>query len=438
MATQYGDFPGVRVTTAGGAISAIEIGSEEKLVLFGRGDPNGGSASVNEPTQIGARREADTQFGDGTELAEAMRDALANGANISYLYGVMPETTDNTESFTTVSTGTLSNTPIVEDTSAMTVTDTTESATATVEFKYESPPNAPSSSNTVFVNPHTGEWTADESSDYDFEYDYLDWSSAFSAASNVVEEDETGVYVALSEAESVASTMNTEITSIRDDYKLVSGLAGAQPNQTGSDDGAELDTANYTDSLDSDRLFVLGPTRLDGSVNTILGAAGGLFAGNPINDPIYNEVLSGTGDLEQQITKSEADELRAEDVIPVRQSGSIRVADNLSTSTETDWERDFWRRRIVDRAILIGKQVGDRTVGRINDSETRNAAERLIQTELEAMVNDRLIEPNTSDEQKYYVDVYESTTDPDQVNIDIGITPQGVVKRIDENITIDT
>ena len=35
MVTTFGSFPGVRVETSGGGITAVTIGEEEKLVLFG-------------------------------------------------------------------------------------------------------------------------------------------------------------------------------------------------------------------------------------------------------------------------------------------------------------------------------------------------------------------------------------------------------------------
>ena len=34
MVSEFGNFPGVRITTAGGGITAVTIGEEEKLVLF--------------------------------------------------------------------------------------------------------------------------------------------------------------------------------------------------------------------------------------------------------------------------------------------------------------------------------------------------------------------------------------------------------------------
>lgn len=440
MAT-YGSFPGVKVTTQGGGISSVSVGAEEKLVLFGEGDPSTGSANVNTPRQIGSRSEADTLFGDGSELATAMKDALANGANIDYLYGVMLNISSVTgETFSGTSSGTLANAPIVEDLSTITVQDTVDSVSATVEFRYDSPPTAPSSTNTVYINPLTGEWAADSSSDYSFDYEYQDWSNGFDAADNVVKEGETAIYAALSDAESVASTLSGKVTTLRGNYQMVNGVSGAQPNANSSETPPDpsYDTATYTDAIDNDAYFLVAPARAQDTDFTIIGGVGGLMAGHAIDNPIYNDALSGFLDLEEKLTGSEADDLRNEQVIPVRQSGSIRVKANTSTSTSTDWERDFWRRRIVDRVMLIAKQVGDATVGRINDERTRNTAETQLFSEIAELVNDRLLKPNTQNEQNWFVDVYEDSTNPDQVNIDVGITPYGIAKRIDESITVNT
>jgi hypothetical protein len=437
--TTYGDFPGVRVTTTGGGITAIDVGAEEKLVIFGNGDVSSGSASVNEPTQINSNRDADAKFGTDTELAQAMRDARGNGANIDLLYGVMYEEVEVTgESFGGSQTDTLANSPIVEDVSTITVTDTVASEDMSVEFRYEDSLATPSAGNTVFINPNTGDFAADSSSDYEFDYAHPDWQSALDAADNVLQEAETGIYVTLSEAESVASSLSSKVTALRSEFKLINGIAGAQPNTNSDNNGPAYDANSYTDNVDSDTQFLAAPVRVEDSSDTVLPGIAGLFAGNAIDNPIYNDALTGYTGLEQSITKSDEDGLADEQVIPVREAGSIRLKRSLSTSTEEDWERDFFRRRIVDRTILIAQQVGERTVGRVNNEDTREVAEDVIRSELQDLANDGVIQGNTSDEQNFTVEVSENSTDPDQIDIDIGITPFGVVKRIDAGVTIDT
>ena len=481
MVTTFGSFPGVRVETAGGGITAVTIGEEEKLVLFGGAnygnegaftttgatDPIDGEAVAEEPVQINARREADTFFGEGSQLADAMRGALSNGANINFLFAVAPKRVNVVEEIQTSQSGDLDNAPIYEENVSdegqienIVVNDSGDEATYDVVFRYDGAPASPDAADTVAINPLTGEYAADDAptGDFEFSYKYLNWGSAFDAQAveQTINENETGIFSALSDSDAVSDSLQGTVATMRGNYQLVNALTGSEPNdqEIVTVDGEDLaedfsnyqradakyDTGDYENanqSIDEDYYFKFAPVRNRNEKTTVVGEIGGLFAGNAISDPIYNEPLSGITSLEQQFTRTDANNIRDNNVIPIRQNGSIRVKDNLSTSTETDWERDFWRRRIADRVILIAKQIGESIIGRINDDETRESAERLISAELRQLVNDRLLRANTEDQNYWFVDVYEDATDPDQVNIDIGFTPLGIVKRVDVSITIN-
>jgi hypothetical protein len=237
---------------------------------------------------------------------------------------------------------------------------------------------------------------------------------------------------------SLATDLSGRVNTLRGEYKMATGLQPAEPNASDSDDNdARYDTGSYTDSIDNDAMFLHAPARKVDSNYLITGAVGGLMAGNSLNNSIYNENIT-VDNIDQRLSDSEAGDLRDAEVIPVKQppsGGAITVADNRSTSTETDWQRDYWRRRIVDQVILIAKAVGDSVIGRINDERTRNTVESQISVELRGLVSDRLLEPNTDEETNWFVDVYE--IDSDTVGIDIGITPLGIVKRVDTTITIN-
>lgn len=488
MAT-YGSFPGVRVETESGGISSVAIGEEEKLVIFGEanytvngtndgliveGDDAtlGVEASVSE--QINAPRVADLKFGSDTELADAMKEALANGANIDFLYGVaVPRAVVEAESQGSTS-GTLDNVALVENTGAPVdlaggsvndfgidaVEDPANTAVdLTVELRYNGAPNTPAAdSEEVYINPLTGEYAADPNTvtPIEFDYTYNDYSTAFGASDplNVVNEDETGIFLALSESDSVAGDLNTQVSTLRNDYVLVNALHFAEPNaneildanNTTDDNGgadARYDTSTYAsanNSISETYFYKFAPARLENVEKTIGGGVGGLFAGNPIDDPIYNEVISGYQTLEQQLSKTDADNLRDEDIIPVRSGGNTRVKGNRSTafSVSDTVAADFWTRRITDRVILIGKQIGDAILGRINDEQTRNEAERLIRREMRQLETQRLIRPNTAEETNWTVTAYEDPTNDDEVNIDIAFSPYGIVKNVDETITVNT
>ena len=469
MAT-YGDFPGVRVETESGGVSSVSIGAEEKLVIFGESSYNSSyevegddatlDVNASEPEQINATRVADKKFGSDSELADAMKEALANGANIDYLYGVaVPRERVSGETFsgTSGSTGTLSNTEIVEDTGELELSPSGADDSFTVEFRYDGAPQTPTDDDTIYLNPLTGEYAVTSgtvsTSATDIDYTYNDYSTAFSASGprNVIDEDETGIWLALSDADNVSASLNTEVSNMRSNYQLVNALTLAEPNDNevlddptlrgGADaryDPENYDTANQ--SVVEEYFYKFAPARQEDESATIGGGLGGLFAGNPIDDPIYNETISGYQGLEQQFTKTHADDMRAEDVIPVRSGGAIRVKGNRSTAySESDTvAATFWTRRITDRVILIGKLIGDRIIGRINDEDTREYAERAIGRELGQLARNRLIRPNTGDEDNWSVEVYEEPGDNDEVNIDIVFSPYGIVKDVDETITVDT
>lgn len=502
MVTTFGSFPGVRVETAGGGITAVTIGEEEKLVLFGaakyenegsflatgEADPIDGDASAEDPRQINARREAEVLFGEDSKLARGMREALANGANINFLFAVAPKRRNVVDEVSATSTGTLDNSPIYEENVSnedtienivvrefdgeddLVATSDEEEADAEsvpeidLQYRYDGEPAAPTpeTGRAVFVNPLTGQFAADEEPDgeYTVDYKYLDWASTLDSkgVEQVVTEDETGIFVPLTDADSVSVSAQGTASVLRGDYQLVNVISGAEPNDNqivtvnGEDLDADFDnyqrtdarydTADYEESgnqsVDADYYYKVAPSRHEDEKRHFLGAVGGLFAGNSISDPVYNEPLTGITGVEQSFTRTDANNMRDNNIIPIRQNGSIRVKDNTSTSTEDDWERDFWRRRIADRVILIAKQIGESIIGRINDEDTRSSAQRLIEAELRQLVNDRLLRANTEQETNWFVDVYESSTNPDEVNIDIGFTPLGIVKRVDVSITIDT
>jgi hypothetical protein len=465
MAT-FGDFPGVQVTTQSGGVTSVTVGTADTLVVFGEAEYNASLAvegddatldvSEAEPEQINALSEADAKFGAGSELAEGMKEAAQNGASLDFLFGVAVPREQVTGETQSAQEGSLANVEIVEDTDKIVFDD--GGTQLDVEFRYSGAPSVPTDSDTVHLNPLTGEYAADAApgTDFSVDYQYNDFTTALQArpVRNIVNENETGLYAVLSDSDAVSSALDAEVSSLRTDYKLVNGVVPAEPNDqeildpantTATNGGADarFDPSTYStanQSVTSESIYKFGPAREEGVSKTIAGGFGGLFAGNDITNPIYNDALSGFTDLEQVLSKTEADNLRAENVIPVRSGGTIRVQGNRSTAFgQSDTvAADFFTRRVTDRVILIGKQVGDATIGRINDQDTRNQAERLITSELRQLVQSRLIQPNTGDEVNFSVEVFESSTDRNKVNINISITPFGIVKRIDETVTVDT
>lgn len=405
-------------------------------MLIGNGDNSAGSATPNTVVEIDSRSDADEKFGVDTDLSRAYRQALANGANKNFTRAVMAQTTNSTESFATSSSGTLANAPIVDDVDRVSAEDTVAVETQTVRFVYETPATADVPDGEVHINPITGEWAADASADYDITYDYTDWSGALTAAENAIGEGEFGLIAPLSNAESVASSLSATLGSMRPDYKMALGLMGAQPNATSETNRPNYDTANYADNLDDDALFLVAPTAQEAGDESAIGAIAGLFAGNDIVNPVYNDAVVEVSSLAQQLSRSEAQDLADAQVIPIRDRGAIRVRRNMSTSTETDWERDYWRRRIVDLVIATTKEVAESILGLVNDPDTRATTQTLIQVELQDFVDDGMLVPNKTGNDNLYVDVYKDGTNA--VGVDLGVTPYGIVKEARVELTINT
>lgn len=444
-ATTYGSLPGVEITVRGVAITGIVVGREQKLVAFGNGDTNNGTASANSPEKVLSKTEARDKFGSDTELAQGLEQSIQNGANAQegFLYGVAPSEVSVTAESASQS-GTLANAPIVEDTGEITFTDTTD-GDLTVEFRYESSLSTPSDADTVFINPHTGDYQADASAagSYEVDYTHLEWSKAFDSADGVLNEKESGIYVALSDTESVASDLSSKVNNLRDpDFKLVRGIAGAQPNATadGSEDSladgdAKIDVNNYSNNIDNDSMFLIGGARRENASDTLLGAVAGLFAGNELINPVYKDQLKGVAP-DQRLIKADRDSLRDNhQVIAISKEGSTNLHANTSTSTESDWQRDFHRRRIVDQVILIAKEVGDGIEGDLNSDDVRAAAEGAISGEIENLISDGVLEGNTSDTTNWFVNITEPSSDEAAVNL--GIKPQGIIKNVDVIIDVE-
>lgn len=446
MAIKYGSTPGIEVTVRGVAITGVVIGREQKITVFGHGDTNSGTASTNEPVEVSGRSDAANQFGTDSRLTNGLRQAISNGANASdgFLYGVAVDTTAVTAETVSGGSGTLSNAPIVEDETTITATDTTAAEELDVNYVYEDTP-ATAASGEVNVNPHDGEIQDDGTgNDIEFDYEYYEWGSALDAADSVLYEKESGIYAALSESESVASQLSSKVESLRDpEFKMVRGIVGAQPNatadgsETGLDDGdAKTDVSTYGDNLDNHALYVVTPTRTEhGSPQTLIGAVAGQFGGHELTNPVYKEELNGVEPL-QRIKKVDRDTLRDDhQVIAIENEGSVQLYSNTSTSTDTAWEQDFHRVRIVDQVTLLAKEIADNTEGDLNNEDTQTAAEAEIIGQLDDLAAEGLLEPNTSDETNYYAEFIEVGSD--ELALDMGITPEGVVKTIKVTINVD-
>jgi len=456
----FGYSPGVSLDLIGGGVQNTVVGTERKLVVFGRGDPTA-AASPNEPINASATADFAEEFGRGSELQTQLEKASLNGANDDFLYGVMPEEVAVTGE-TIDGSGTLANAPIVESLSAITVTKPDGGGGTTdvdVNFGFDDPPTQPSSG--LAINPESGQATgADDTVTYTVSYPYLDWQAALDAADGVLNHYELGVYQVLSEAESVASALSAKLDELRPTWKMISGFAGAQPNATNTDGEATVDADAYSDNLDNGALFAPIGVRLQGNTSprTVLGGIGGMAAGHGLENPIYGDTIQGYGALTQQFSLGDNGELNTlldQQVIPILDSatdgeGGITIESNQSTSTATDWARTFQNRRIADVVLLMirrhGEAARDELAGDLIIDETKQR----ILDEFEDLARRNLIagSPDTAaeggqnqnqdseDNQPFYCEV--TRADNSTINIAAGFRPTGVIKDVSGQIVVDT
>jgi len=422
MAETYGTttIPSDSVTVRSGGTVSIGAAFETTLGLVGGMDTANGDASEGDVITVESTSDAEQQFGEDSELAKNVAAAYANGAGTIYAVGVSE--TQTTESFGSSSSGTLSESPVFDPTvhpdHDITATDTVDAASVTVNIVYGTP-SAPTEANTINLNPVTGEWEADESSDYDIDYTYGDYDSAITDVVKKVPR----IVTVLTENETVANSLLTELNTYDSDFEFMHGVVGAEP---------EVDAATYSDNLDDRRLSIVAPSRgwLDSAetdqVRTI-GAVGGRASGKPLGDSMTYEPLQGIVSLNTQYTNSELGTLIDSQVMPLRQSGGIDIVKDMTTSTDVRFER-LYASEIIDEATEISHEISQQFIGNANTEDNRLLLRESHTTSYNELLEDQLLED-------FLVNVSKGANDF-EVDIDIGLDVIGVIDTVDVTITV--
>jgi hypothetical protein len=438
---QFGSIPGVKVSTSDGVVGGATVGREQFTVLVGVGNNSVGSAPTNVPVTVDSRSDATNKFGAGSDLVAGYRRALSTGANSNFVKAVMASTSSATESFTAEAVATLANAPIVRDTDRITITDTTDASEFIVRQRFESPPTAPTESGVAHINPLTGEVSLSTTTDFEVSYEFADWASAFEAVSESIIEGEFAlIHPMMLIFKTIQATVTETLDKMRKDYKFGLVHAVATPNATTAGGRPKVDSSTYTNPWDDDRVFLTAPSAIEGAdpsagdFNIGHGSAqAGVFAGAELDDPVFNESVPRNGRLVQRVSRTTADALRAERVIPVRDTGVPTLADNRSTYVpeKGDWERDFFTRRVVDVTVATIQRVADAALGGINDPETRGDLNDILVSEIDDLKDLGILKPDGQ-----FIDVFR--IDRDTIGIDIGITPFGVAKQATSTLIIET
>jgi hypothetical protein len=412
------DIPGDRTTVRSGDTRAVGAAFEQSVGLVGNMDTTEGSATPDEVVSVSSSSDAATKFGEASEL-KTQFDLLPT--SISDVKAVPLSETETTETFNGSQTDTLSNVPIFDprlhDDHTVTVQDTAEGASVTVEYTDDTPSNnTPTDANTLLLNPNTGEWAADESSDYDITYEYGDYSSPIE---KITKELPRTVGV-LSENTDVADTLVTEMNNRDVNFGFMHGFVGTSPSIT---------VNSYSDNFDERRLSVVAPPRgttdaAQTNVERTIGAVAGKQAAADLGDTTTYESLNGFTSLGQDFTNSEVATLIDEQVYPLQQRDGVRIMKDMTTSTDTRFNRVAWS-EIVDEVTELSHQIAEGFVSEANIVENRFALRESLDTTLSGLQRDNLLDA-------YAVSVAQDDTEDDTVNVDIGVD---VVDYMDTIVT---
>jgi hypothetical protein len=384
--------------------------------------------NVNEATVVNTTTEAENEFGTDSELAYQARLAFANGATA--VHGVPLDVTSTTETFTSTQNGTLSSAPVLDPevhiSEDITAQDTTAGDSVTVNIVYGAP-SQPSESNTINLNPETGDWEADESADYDITVQTADYTTAIE---NAVTETVRAVGVC-TESDSPKTNLQTELGTQASNFRFKRGVVGADVD---IDPGS---TGTYTPHVEDRRLVEVAPARGESPSGKVrlVGAIAGMIASQPIDvtGSITYDTVSGLDSLKTDFTPLQAESF--EQVTAV--TDQFEVAEGVTTSAESSFA-DIYKVEIID---LIVEQLYERIRNFRGGSNSR-PARRVFKSRLKRTLGAQSV-PNAQPPllasgdgtQPYSVAVTQGATDT-ETDVDIGIDVAPIAKEVTLDISV--
>lgn len=425
----YGDttIPSDQIEVLAGGTVAISAAFENSQVIVGGMDTANGTATPGDLVEVSSPSDAQGKFGDGSELHEQAKRAFQNGVSVLHMLPVT-ETSVTAETHGTQS-GTLDNAPIfdpnVQDEHSITVNDT-GGGSLDVNIVYESSPSQPTSTDTVNVNPTTGEYSADaapDGTDYEFDYDYGDYSATALQAAV----DESPRMISLcTESETIVNNVATEVNSSATDFDFMHVVSGAD---------VEADPSAYSDSIDERRVSLVSPARGytdEAETNEVrtVGAIGAYLASLPLGLSSTNDSIGGFTGLRVNHTPSDAGDLIDAQVMPLIDYPPVTIVKDMTTSTEAKFERVYGM-QVIDEATEISHLISREFVGEQNTSSQRNL---LARSHKNAYIGMEDSTPPLLDD--FTVSVSEDGSDPNKTNVTIGLDIVDIMDTIDVTITV--
>lgn len=414
-----GAVPPSQLNTAVAIIGGYDAGNADSSVAGG------------EVTTVNSGTEAETMFGADCELTYQAKLAFTNGA--STVHGVPVPESQTTETFgtsTATASGTLSNAPAmdprVHPDHEITANDVTAGTSMTVNV-VDGTPSTPSDSDTLNINPETGNWEADATSEYDITYSYGTWDGSMDAA---IAESPRNIALC-AEDDSLVTTMKGKLETAESNFNFTRVVAGSLM------DFPSGQISSYTPASEDWRVIEVAPSRgtsPSGQVRTV-GAIAGLLAGQPVNveGSITYDTVSGLDSLKNEYAPTTAEQFTQVTAI----TRSFEVAGGYTTSSESSF-RDVYAVEIID---LVVEQLFERVKVYSGGSNSFNA-QQMFESRLRRTLNS-LSPPASqppllatpSGEQPYTVNVSTGATDT-ETDVDIGIQVAPIAKEVTLDISV--
>lgn len=425
-------IPSDQITVVSGGTVQISAAFENTMAVVGGMDTNNGSATEGELVQVTSPTDAQSKFGDGSELHEQSKLAFQNG--VAELYMLPVSETSVTAETQTTQTGTLDNAPVfdpnVHDEHDITVSDTS-GTDPDVNIVYESAPSTPSAE-TINVNPVTGEYEADAAPTGDYEFDYTHGDYSASELQPAIDQS-ARILAVCTESESVMNTVATELNSKATDFDFQHSVGGAAPVPDPSSTSSY--TSSYSDGVDERRVSLVSPSRGwtdDAETNMVrtVGAVGGYLASLALGLSSTADGIGGMTGLRANFTPSQAGTLIDAQVMPLIDYPGIEIVKDMTTSTDQKFERVYGM-QIIDEATEISHQISREFVGEQNTASNRRA---LARSHKNAYIGMRDDSPPQLDD--FVVSVKEDSSNDNQVNVSIGLDVVDIMDIVDVTITV--
>lgn len=408
-------------------------------VIVGQADLSSGTASANEAHRINTPRAAKDTFGDGSLLAIAIEDALAEGAYP--VYGIAPEETDVTAediSGESGDTATLANAPCIEDADSVTFTINSTTKTTVIVLDGD-PSNQTPGTDEVLFNPVTGKYHSDESlgtAGDEVDYTHYDYPGAFDALQTEKIGDDNltelvDFVVCLNENDTVVNDHQTTLGEMENSMDLAIGIAGAGDPYIDDAGTSSDESSSYTNSFDDSRMQLYNPSR-NSDGESVLGSVLGLRSRLGINASPMFKKLSTQKDLQITLSTTQKENLVGERVNPLQErSAGAKVIEDLTTvdtssnSEEANYDQGL-SRLVTDAVAEFVEANVEPYIGQLHIKATRDAFRSVVVGYLRT-----LLASNSITAFSVNVDEVDSTT----ASLDVGIKTVEPLRNIEATIT---